>query len=345
MPTLQIVTAQIVTALFTSLLLSSPVEAIESGQVSRTALAAAAARAVGNHDPDPFTRNPDWLANPFLGPSEVLMIAPNPIGHAVDQDPRIAMLDADVLAQTRLAMVRTRFIDGQLRQAVQENGVRQVAILGAGFGTRPYRFHELLEHAKVFEIDRPATQRLKRARVQAVFGGAPPNLAYVPFDFNQARFKQARLKQALIKAGFRMGEKTFFIWENGSMYFPESTVRGILGGIARWAAPGSMLVMDFAEKSAVERANRNPDSEQSRFDAAWGEPWLFGIPEHSEQTFFRELRFEPVEFLPTDSPAAIRRYLTHRDGSVVGLGIDLPPDFVPLTVAVLTIPETPAAVR
>jgi methyltransferase (TIGR00027 family) len=340
MLSLQIAAARIVTACLGSLLLISPAEAIQPGQISRTALAAAAARAVGNHDPDPFTRNPDWLANPFLGPSEVLMIAPNPIGHAVDQDPRIAILDADVLAQTRLAMVRTRFIDGQLRQAVQENGVTQVAILGAGFGTRPYRFHELLERAKVFEIDRPATQRLKRERVQAVFGGVPPNLVYVPFDF-----EPAHLKQALLKAGFHSGVKTFFIWENGSMYFPEATVRGILGQIDRWAAPGSTLVMDFAEKSAVERANRNPDSEQSRFDAAWGEPWLFGIPKASEQAFFRELGYEPGEFLSTDSPAAIRRYLTHRDGSVVGLGIDLPPDFVPLTIAVLTIPSAQATAR
>src|SRR5215472_4716447 len=93
-----------------ALLLGPLLHALDPNQPSRVAIEAAAARAVASHDPDPFTRNPDWLAGPFLSLSELALIFSHPINRAVDQDPRIAMLDADVLRLVKLLDVRTRFI-------------------------------------------------------------------------------------------------------------------------------------------------------------------------------------------------------------------------------------------
>jgi methyltransferase (TIGR00027 family) len=311
--------------LFSGLLL--PLTALEPSEPSRVAIEAAAARAVGSHDPDPFTRNPDWLAAPLLSLQELTLIFNHPINRSVDQDPRISVQDPDVLPLVRLNTVRTRFIDDRLRSAVQA-GATQVVILSAGFDTRAYRFRPLLEKVKVFEVDRSATQAVKQRRIHDVFGVFPPNTRYVPFEP-----QRDKLADVLRRAGFEPAARSFFIWEGGSIYQSAAVVRAILTDIAQSKA--SSLVIDFAFADAVKRVRQDPASPQERFDAAWGEPWLFGIPEQpGAEAYFSELGFETVELLPVDSPIAARRYLTHRDQTIVGQGLDLR-DAVPLKLAEL----------
>ncbi len=303
-------------ALISALALSPSLYSLDPNQPSRAAIVAAAARAVASHDPDPFTRNPDWLAAPFLSLSELALIFSHPINRAVDQDPRISMLYPDNLALIKLADVRTRFIDDRLQLAAQD-GFSEIVIIGAGLDTRPYRFRQLLEKTKVFEVDTPGTQAMKKRRVLAIFGALPPNVTYTG-DLP------------------RLTGKTFFIWEGGAMHQTEARAREILRTVAQ-APSGSRLVMDFVGKDALDRARRDPASPQERFDAAWGEPWLFGVPEQpGPAAFFQELGFEIVELLPADSPTAARRYLTHRDQTVVGQGIETD-DRVPVTLAELRV--------
>ena len=59
--------ARIIVILF---LVGTTFKAVEPGLPSKTAVYAAAARAVGSKDPDPQLRNPDYLAIKFLGPRE-----------------------------------------------------------------------------------------------------------------------------------------------------------------------------------------------------------------------------------------------------------------------------------
>ena len=307
-----------------------PLHALDSAGPSRTAIAAAAARAVGSHDPDPFTRNPDWLAGPFLSPSELALIFSHPVNRAVDQDPRISVQDPENLPLIRLNDVRTRIIDDRLQESIRA-GASQVVILSAGLDSRPYRFRALLEKAKVIEIDIPATQEMKKRRVLDIFGAPPPNVTYAAADIDRES-----LAGTLRKAGFRSSEKAFFIWEGGSMHHAERVVLEVLRAIAQSAA-GSRLVMDFAYEDDVARAVKDPNSPQQRYDAAWGEPWHFGVPRHpGVEAFFRDLGFEPLELIPADGPVATRRYLTHRDLSIVGQGLDIY-DPAPITVADLTI--------
>src|SRR5260370_13041653 len=105
---------------------------------SRIALQSAAARAHTSHDPDPTVRNPDWLADPFLGPDEIALLDNHPIARAVNQDYRIANLDPDVVAVSGPVLVRTRFIDERLQRASRD-GVSQAVIRNAGLERRAYR--------------------------------------------------------------------------------------------------------------------------------------------------------------------------------------------------------------
>src|SRR5580692_3009238 len=113
----------------------------EPRRLSRTSIMVAVGRAFGSHDPDPGVRNPDWLAERLLGPDELALIDEHPLRAALAQDYREAGRDMQVLGLTLMMIIRTRFIDERLLHAVSK-GASQVVILGAGFDSRAYRFHE-----------------------------------------------------------------------------------------------------------------------------------------------------------------------------------------------------------
>ncbi|MBV8842017.1 MAG: SAM-dependent methyltransferase [Bryobacterales bacterium] len=279
---------------------------------SRTSILVAAARALGARDPDPSVRNPDWLAERFIGPEELALIQEHPIGAAITKGYFDATQDYQVVGLMVLMIVRTRYIDEHLETAVR-NGATQVVILGAGLDSRAYRFADLLQGVAVFELDAKPTQEYKMARVEAVLGKKPPNVVYAAIDF-----QSAGLMDVLRKAGYEPSQKTFFIWEGVSMYIPEDSVRRTLRSIAQSAA-GSSLVMDFASQSARDMLSGNAGIPFTQTLNTWGEPWVFGIPDNREREFFCENGLELIELAPMFGPESMKRYLTRQDGSIVGL--------------------------
>jgi methyltransferase (TIGR00027 family) len=272
----------------------------------------AAARAFGAREPDESVRNPDWLAERLLGPEELELIEGHPLSRALDHFEH-ASQDFQVAGIVVMMQVRTRYIDEKLAHALQ-NGASQVVILGAGFDTRPYRLEELLKGKRVFEVDSPPTQARKRQRVEAVLGHVPENLVYVPVDFNKDK-----LGDVLREAGYRASEKTFFIWEGVSMYLPEERVRETLGAIATESAPGSSLVMDYASRGALEFMTKYPEFSPSKMLEAWGERWMFGVPDGQEKPFFAEAGLDTAELLSVYGAESVKRYLTRRDGTTLGM--------------------------
>lgn len=81
---------------------------------------------------------------------------------------------------------RTRYIDEYLKECI-DNGIKQLVNLGAGYDTRAYTFDELKRKVKVFEVDYPATQRVKMEKVKKVLGSLPDHVIYVPIDFDKEK--------------------------------------------------------------------------------------------------------------------------------------------------------------
>jgi methyltransferase (TIGR00027 family) len=139
-------------------------------------------------------------------------------------------------------------------------------------------------------------------------------------------FKKDALPDALNTSGYQATEKTFFIWEGVSMYLSEPAVRDTLRSISGYSASGSTLVMDFAEAAMIELLQKNPHLSQHNYTTHWGEPWIFGLPDMDEQTFFRECGLELRNILPFFSQEASRLYLTCSDGSSFGTVRGGPPE-------------------
>ncbi|MBX3183686.1 MAG: SAM-dependent methyltransferase [Polyangiaceae bacterium] len=133
--------------------------------------------------------------------------------------------------------LRTAAIDAALRRELAA-GTRQLVILGAGLDARAYRLPELAE-ARVFEVDHPATSRVKERLVQ----GLTPLAREVRSI--QVDFERDSLEEALREADFRAAEPSVWIWEGVTMYLTRSAQLATLGAIANQSAPGSALCMTY----------------------------------------------------------------------------------------------------
>lgn len=297
---------------------SRPV-ATPSAPISRTAVYVAAARAIGAREPDPVTRNPDGIVERLLGDPSRLDVD-HPVVRALQLDYDEAMEDIEVVSAVRMMIVRTRFIDEALERAVAE-GTRQIVILGAGLDTHAYRCGELLAGTRVFEVDRPATQALKKRRVEEVLGGAPGNTMYVAVDF-----ETENLADALARYGYDASRPTFFILEGVTMYLPEEAVRATFRFVA--AHPkGSGIVFDFLTGELIRVTKQldiatvapavRPIIERWRA-LARDEPFRFGIPHGTEREYLGELGLEIRDTLVVGGEESMKRYLTKADGTQVG---------------------------
>jgi methyltransferase (TIGR00027 family) len=287
--------------------------------ISRTSIYVAAGRAVGAREPDPAARNPDYLAERLLGDPAALDLD-HPAVRALSLGYDDAMKDVEVVSNVRMMTIRTRFIDEALERAIA-GGATQVVVLGAGFDSHAYRCRDLLAQVRVFEVDRPATQALKKQRVNDVLGGPPVNLTYVAIDF-----QHEDLPGVLTRHGYDPARRTFFIWEGVTMYLPEAAVRDTLRFVATHP-PGSAIVFDFVYRAMVDMLARIdianvPQAAKpfvERFlNLTRDEPWVFGVPVDAEREFLGEFGLELREAFTIGGEESLKRYLTRADGTQVG---------------------------
>ena len=186
-------------------------------------------------------------------------------------------------------VARTRYFDDYLLACLQE-GVEQVVILGAGYDARAYRFEGVRRQAKVFEVDRPATQQVKKKKIEQIFNGLPNHVAFVP-----VRFHSENLGEKLAQGGYRTDRKTLFIWEGVTMYLTAKAVDLTLAFIAGQSAPGSSVIFDYFPPSVVEGTCPCKEAKTLRkMVARYGEEIRFGIEPETIENFMARHGFHRI---------------------------------------------------
>jgi len=176
--------------------------------------------------------------------------------------------------------------------AIAEVQPQQLVVLGAGFDSRGHslsgdgagRPGALPPACVVFEVDAPATQRLKRLCVAtAAAGRAEPRsvrggdrVRFVPCDFNDESWR-ARLEG---EPGFDATLRTLYVWEGVSYYLPpdvvESTLRDLAVLLRAGAAAGSLVAVDVFADDIVRARNARGKLMQGVLRIV-GEPLLYGV--------------------------------------------------------------------
>jgi methyltransferase (TIGR00027 family) len=257
--------------------------ALAGGRPSSTAERAAVLRAAHQLlDQPPLLDDP--LAVRIIGAARADGLRADP---ARVQTPELRALRASIV-------VRSRYAEDRLAAAV-ERGIRQYVILGAGLDTFGYRNPHAASGLHVYELDHPATQTWKRARLAEVGIVAPPSLTFVPIDFE----REAPLA-VLRGAGFRPDHPSFFSWLGVTMYLTRDAVMQTLALIASSSAPGSEIVFSYVVAPSA-LATRAGDL---------GEPWRTFFDPEELTAELRQLGFSAIEDLGPQEANA--RYFAQR---------------------------------
>jgi methyltransferase (TIGR00027 family) len=144
-------------------------------------------------------------------------------------------------ASAAWVLARARYVEDKLSEALLCR-VSQYVIIGAGFDTFAFRRPELQAHLKVFEIDHPVTQTLKRQRLFEVGLLPPPNLHFAAADL-----ERESLVKVLSQVGYESSAPAFFAWPGVTMYLTNNAIVETLRSIRRVATAGSQLVFDYIE--------------------------------------------------------------------------------------------------
>jgi methyltransferase (TIGR00027 family) len=270
---------------------------MRSHQSSLTAMGIAIARAVESEKPetericyDPYARRfvPGWLYAPlafFIRSGYTEWRGPGVGGFLV---------------------ARERYIDDVLEEFL-DRGLQQLVILGAGYDSRAYRFERLSGRVKVFEVDHPATQKDKMAKVRNIFGMIPAGVTYVAVDFNRQK-----LAERLPEAGFDRKRKTLCIWQGVTMYLTAEAVDSTLQFIVRNSAPGSAVVFDYVYRQTLEERRKHGEIHgMHRYRFMTGEGLTFGIDPERIGDFLKERGFYRVQNI--DSEGLRRAYCTGKN--------------------------------
>ncbi|KFG97682.1 MerR family transcriptional regulator [Burkholderia paludis] len=206
-------------------------------------------------------------------------------------------------------VVRSRLADDVWADALGR-GVRQYVVLGAGLDTSAFRHPDA--PGRVFEVDLPATQAWKQARLRDAGMAPPPSLRFVPVDF-----ERVGLAEGLARAGFDADAPAVFSWLGVTMYLDEAAVIDTLRFIAGCAKGSAVLfeyVMPLANLPPLMRITMEQMTARL---AAHGEPWKSFFEPDALAVRLAALGFSHSS---TWTPDALnRRYLANRaDGLRIG---------------------------
>jgi methyltransferase (TIGR00027 family) len=229
-----------------------------AGQPSASALTAAAARAahlIVDGEPTIFA---DTLAAALLGDRAEELIAYH-TRHGTHP----------VLSGARVQVTcRSRYAEDALARAI-EAGVTQYVILGAGLDSFGYRGGPLAGRVRVFEVDHPASQDVKRAALAAAAIDVPDHVRYVPADLSRDP-----LERCLRAAGFDVAAPAVIAWLGVTMYLTGEAVAATMTAVGR-LAHGTELIADYLlPEGARDEDGALYGTLVAQSSAERGEPWL-----------------------------------------------------------------------
>jgi methyltransferase (TIGR00027 family) len=163
------------------------------------------------------------------------------------------VVSAFMLQIEHAVCIRSRLAEARLIEGLK-NGLGQLVILGAGLDTIAYRHAEKAAGIKIFEVDHPDTQVLKKAALERSEIPIPENLQFTAFDFNRQT-----LAEAMRLGGIDPALPTLFTWLGVHMYLTDETVKATFSALGNFAR-GSELVMDFMPVESVKLADAVEDS-------------------------------------------------------------------------------------
>lgn len=167
------------------------------------------------------------------------------------------------------AVCRSRFVEDCLGA---DNNIRQFVILGAGLDSFAYLQSTDSNDLAIFEVDHPASQNWKRRRLKELGVSIPPNVHYVPVDFEHQHLDVALARTS----AFNRTAPTLFSFLGVIYYLPKSVALNTFKQIRSSVDGYCKLAMDIALSMDILEHTADQDELQKYVDGAQAaaEPWV-----------------------------------------------------------------------
>ncbi len=178
---------------------------------------------------------------------------------------------------------RKALCERQVRDAL-DLGTTQVLVLGAGYDTLGWRLAPEFPDVNFFEIDHPATARLKAKGIAAM--GERDNLCLIAEDLGKRNLVDV-LKNSV---SWDQKARTIIVAEGLVMYLPADAVQGLFRQCAVVTGVGSRIAFSYIPAGTDGR----PDVGRWSGLMLWGqkmigEPWLWSIRPEELDAFLQPL--------------------------------------------------------
>ena len=146
----------------------------------------------------------------------------------------------DVAPLFALNVGSLRYAEDEVERCVRD-GVDQYVILGAGFDTFALRRGDLCDRLRVYEVDHPDVQALKRERIAQANATPDAMPTFIPVDF-----ESTSLTQAFEATEFDPKRRSVFSWMNTIPYLSESAIEATLRELIALTAAASRIVLNYS---------------------------------------------------------------------------------------------------
>jgi methyltransferase (TIGR00027 family) len=166
---------------------------------------------------------------------------------------------------------RKAFCERQVRDGI-DRGAVQILILGAGYDTLGWRLAPEFPGVTFFEIDHPATHRLKAKGIEAM--GCRENLILIGEDLGRRKLLDVLDSVVL----WEKTSQALIIAEGLLMYLTPGAVLNLFSQCARIVGDGSRMAFSYIPSGADGRPDAGPWTGLVLWlQKVVGEPWLWSI--------------------------------------------------------------------
>jgi len=201
-------------------------------------------------------------------------------------------------------LIRNRYAEDCLAECV-ERGLQQYAILGAGLDTFAFRQPPWARSLCIYEIDHPATQRWKCDRLAAANIAIPPNVKFVPIDF-----ERTSLADALRAVNFDFGSRTLCSWLGVTQYLTLAAISETLEFVLSLPRTSEIVFSFVLPFEMVPKVEAEALAMGALKSQEVGEPWLTSFRADDLKAQLRAMGFSDVIHLTPEE--AHERYLKNR---------------------------------
>ena len=187
-------------------------------------------------------------------------------------------------------LIRARYAEQALEAAVAD-GITQYVMIGAGMDSFALRRSDLMARLQVFEIDRPAMQKMKQERLRRAGLDIPRGLHFVSADL-----ERIPVMNALSESAFEPARRAFLSLLGVIYYLPREVLASTVRSIASGVAAGSQLVVDYM----LDAGSSWPEHQEKRaqleaYVARRGEPMRSDFSLAQMSALMAELGFRTIE--------------------------------------------------